>query len=136
MKTRAMILTAIAFASFGVLSACGSDDVVGVNECSFVAEVTGLKDVYVVGEVSAPAVVSLRPQNPSASCDPTISGKVVKFASSDASVASVSPSGQVVALKPGTVTLSFAVDSKNPASKTITVIAATSPLRRGNPAQS
>lgn len=111
-------------------AACGSDDIAGVNDCDYVPTVSGLKDEYVVGEVTKPISITYTPKNPSASCDAGITKKVLKFASSAPDVVSLTPTYIIVPLTPGRATLSFGVDTRQPYSKTVTVIAAASALRR------
>ena len=104
------------------VSACGSDDATGVNDCDIVTTVTGLRDIYVVGEVSNVSV-SYRARNPSASCNDGGINKTQKSGSSDATVAAVTPAGQLIAIAPGSATITWGPETAQPFSKVITVIA-------------
>lgn len=120
------VRTAATILLFGALTlgGCGSDDVAGVNDCDVITTVANIKDTYVVGEVSTNIVVTYTTRNPSASCATSIAKKSVKFASSASDVVSITPTGQIVAIAPGVATVTFGVDTKEPFTKTIHVVAA------------
>lgn len=111
------------------LGGCSADDVVGVNDCGIITIVSNVKDTYVVGETSN-VTVTYQARNPSASCANSIMKKVMKFGSSASSVASFMPTGQLIALTPGTATLTWGPDTAQPFSKTITVVAPPNPNAR------
>lgn len=103
-------------------SACGSDDVAGVNACDIVTQVTNVKDSYLVGEVSNVSV-SFTTRNSSASCREIVLKKAIKLGTSAPAVASGTPAGQLIAIAPGVATLTWGPDTAQPFSKTITVLA-------------
>lgn len=130
MKSMTMRTRAVAAAVLlgGVeATACGADDATGLNECDIVTQVTNIKDTYFVGEVTNISV-SYQTRNPSASC---VAGLRVdpRYSTSASEIASFTPTGQLILIAPGVVTVGFGARTAEPFSKTITVLAISSTRR-------